>query len=182
MLQYSNTWCTYLHISIIERACGSLMLDVGCGYGKSTSLLEEVCSSFVIGVDVDCEKVFKARELLSSKSNIDFIYADASHLPIRSSSIDSAATILTFHEVEEKIFDRVIEEVYRVLQTHGKFLVIDKVVCEFRSPSEELTVLTELAYHKAVEYVHGIRAWGVRRAEELIAKIVSKTLQKRAEN
>ncbi len=82
--------------------------------------------------------------------------------------------------MEEKIFDRVIEEVYRVLQTHGKFLVIDKIVCEFRSPSEELTVLTELAYHKAVEYVHGIRVWGVRRAEELIAKIASKNFTEKS--
>ena len=157
--------------------CGPVMLDLGCGYGRSAKLLKEVCKSYVIGVDVDFEKLCSGRDTLSDLGGLDFICADAASLPLRDSSIDSVTAVLTLHEVGEAVIDRVLEEVRRVLSPNGNFLVIDKALITFGTPAEELTIMTELAYHKALEYVQRIRAWGVREVDKIIKKIVSKNFR-----
>jgi len=161
----------------IRQVCGPVMLDLGCGHGRSTKFLRDICRSYVVGVDVDFEKLRSGRDALSDLGGLDFICADAAYLPLRDSSINSVVAVLTLHEVDEAAIDRVLEEVRRVLRPNGDFLIIDKILTTFESPTEELTVMTEHAYHKALEYVQGIRAWGVRKVDEVIEKVVSKNFR-----
>jgi len=76
--------------------------------------------------------------------------------------------------VEESKINDIIREVWRVLVDGASFLVIDKVLEEYRNPAEKLVFLTELAYHKAIEYVCGAKLWGLRKVEELVERIVSR--------
>jgi len=139
--------------------------------------LREVCRSYVVGVNVDFEKLRSGRDALSDSGSLDFICADAAYLPLRDSSINSVTAVLTLHEVDEAAIGRVLEEVCRVLRSNGDFLIIDKVLTTFESPAEELAVMTEFAYHKALEHVHGVRAWGVREVDEVIEKVISKNFR-----
>lgn len=55
---------------ISEFLCGRTVLDIGCGYGKSTKSITKECReiSFVVGVDNDCDKLVKALEKLLTKT------------------------------------------------------------------------------------------------------------------
>ena len=158
---------------ILKHVCNSVVLDIGSGFGRHTRLIYEACSCYVVGVDVEFDKLLKAKDLCRD-CIIDFICGDISRLPIRSSSVHGIVSILVLHEVEESKINDIIREVWRVLVDGASFLVIDKVLEEYRNPAEELVFLTELAYHKAIEYVYGAKLWGLRKVEELVERIVSR--------
>lgn len=53
---------------------GARVLDVGCGSGKTTSILHEMVQpgGYVLGVDFSQERIAYAREVFGSKEGIDF--------------------------------------------------------------------------------------------------------------
>lgn len=156
----------------LEAVCRGVVIDLGCGHGRSTELISRGCpGSLVIGIDLDCPRVSDARKRLEESASIGLVCGDASELPFRSSSIGSAVALLTLHEVDSDRVELLLREVHRVLREKGLFLVVVKVLTEFRSPAEELTVLTEVAYHKARELAYGEKAWGVRRSRELMETV-----------
>ena len=156
----------------LKAVCRGVIVDLGCGHGRSTELISRGCpSSLVIGIDLDCPRVSDARKRLEESASIGLVCGDASELPFRSSSIGSAVALLALHEVDSDRVELLLREVRRVLREKGLFLVVDKVLTEFRSPAEELTVLTEVAYHKARELAYGEKAWGVRRPRELVESV-----------
>jgi len=61
------------------------VLDVGCGPGIFTYFLSKF--SYVISIDIAISMIKKARKK-AGNVNTDFIVADASYMPLRSSSID----------------------------------------------------------------------------------------------
>ncbi len=158
---------------MLKHVCNNVVLDIGSGFGRHTRLIYEVCSCYVVGVDMEFDKLLKAKDLCKDYI-IDFVCGDISYLPIRSSSVHGIVSILVLHEVEESKINDVIREVWRVLVDGASFLVIDKVLDNYENPAEELVFLTELAYHKAIEYVHGIKLWGLRKVEELVDRIVGR--------
>ncbi len=152
-----------------KHVCGGLrVLDVGTGSGGSIRLIIDACGSmqhYVVGVDVNLERLFKAKLTLNNYLT-DLIGCDASSLPFRDMAFDAVLMALTLHEVEVKLAEGIVNEVRRVLRGEGTLLFIDKCLFKPASPSEELTLLTEEAYHKAIEYVEGIKLLGLRRPEE----------------
>jgi len=150
-----------------------VILDIGSGFGRHTRLIYEVCDCYVVGIDIEFDKLLKAKDLCKD-CIIDFICGDIACLPIRSSSIHGIVSILVLHEVEESKINDVIREVWRILVDGASFLVIDKVLEKYGNPAEELVFLTELAYHKAIEYVYRAKLWGLRKVEELVKRIVSR--------
>lgn len=157
---------------VIRCVCAPVVVDLGCGSGGSARLVRDVCGCYVLGVDLDPGRLAEARA--HSSWGIDYVCADASSLPFRSSSVGSVVAVLTFHEMEESSVDGALEEAYRVLDAGGKLLVVDKFMLRFERPSEELVALAELAYQKAVEYSRGARLWGLREPRELAEKAESR--------
>lgn len=152
--------------------CGPI-LDIGCGSGSSIRLISDSCGSgiYIVGIDLDFERLMRAKQLLGSYF-VDFIHCDASMIPIRNTSIAAAAMVLTLHEVDERLADMVLDEVWRTLKPDGMLFFVEKFLFKTSKPSEKLTMLTEEAYHKAVEYVIGSRFWGLRKPEEYISKLI----------
>ncbi len=156
---------------IVVEICRPIIVDLGCGYGGSTSLLVETCvDSYVIAVDIVCSKLIEAKNRVRSL-NVDFICCDMSRLPLRSSSVYTAFSLFTLHEIDVRYIDSSLDEINRILVSNGLFLVVDKILDGVSSPSEELAILTEFAYHRARELVYGEKAFGVKNSREVIDKI-----------
>ncbi len=148
------------------------VVDVGTGSGKFIRSLVNVCknsSQFIIGVDIDCERLYKAKDPLNEYL-VDLVCSDASRSPFRNGSADLITMFLTLHEVEEDIVDSIILEAKRVLKKDSLLLFIDKYLFKASKPSEEVSLMTEEAYHKAMEYAEGIKLWGLREPKEYIGK------------
>ncbi len=155
--------------SVILGHCSPFMLDIGCGRGRSTFFVEKVCVGEVVGVDIDCSKLRRIN--ISSRSM--FVCADSSQLPFRSKVFGLITVIYTLHEVSEDSIENVLEEIYRVLEVSGTLIVVDKVALEGLDPPERLTLLTEEAYHKALEYTGSPKVWGIKSPGEVLKKIES---------
>lgn len=100
---------------------GSLVLDVGCGTGKSTRALA-ASVRMVVGVDPDPLCLQTAGE--QGGSNIVYRRATAEDLPFRDGTFDAVTTFSSFHW-----WCRVpgaVASVHRVLRTGGTFLVVNK--------------------------------------------------------
>jgi ubiquinone/menaquinone biosynthesis C-methylase UbiE len=105
---------------------GKLLIDIGCGYAR---LFNEY-SKFqkVILIDYSVKNVRNARERVSrflsddpeKLSNVLFISADATAIPIRDDSADTVLTVRVVHHLDrpEKYFD----EVKRILKIRGFYL------------------------------------------------------------
>jgi len=156
---------------IKEYLCrGMRVIDIGSGSGNSMRLITDSCRSaaYVVGVDLNLERLLRAKTLLNNRL-VDFIPCDAARLPLRDESLGAASMILTLHEVEENSVEDVISEVWRVLRKGATVLFVDKISFKPSRPSEELTLLTEDVYHKALEYVERVKLFGLRRLEEYIS-------------
>jgi len=149
--------------------CSPIIIDIGCGIGKSLYAICKKCGSrsYIIGLDLDCLKLVKAKDLVQD-IYVELICCDVTKLPIRNESITTITMILTLHEVEESLINELFKDLIRVLRINGILFIIDKVLEKFNTKSEELSVIVEEAYHKAKEYALGYRSWGIRRAKDIV--------------
>jgi len=104
-------------LSLLEdalRTCNDanpIFLDVGCGDGTYEVML---CRKFkfLVALDVSLRDLKVAKSALKDKNNVDFILADARHIPLRTSSIH----VVLCSEVLEHIRDpiKVLDELFQV--------------------------------------------------------------------
>ncbi len=94
---------------------GRRVLDVGCGIGFYTRRLQE-CGAEAYGVDVDPDKVAKAREIVP---NVEV--APAEKLPFPDDFFDAVLS----HEVLEHVDDdrQAVAEAIRVLKPGGRLVI-----------------------------------------------------------
>jgi|Deesub1362B_J571_1020462.scaffolds.fasta_scaffold00023_105 ubiquinone/menaquinone biosynthesis C-methylase UbiE len=159
----------------VLRDAKGLILDIGCGRGGSIKHLleQEIDSSFIIGLDIDIERLSEASNEFRELERVDLVYSSSSHLPFRGESLDTVSCILLFHELFRDLVKPTLEEASRVLRRSGLFIVADKIWVKADSPREDLPLLTEKVYHKAVYYARGHRKWGVQKPESLIEAVTS---------
>jgi ubiquinone/menaquinone biosynthesis C-methylase UbiE len=96
----------------------SKILDVGCGYGGTSSLLTQK-SNEVWGVDMDQHAL---EEATRNYPNVNFIYQSCSELPFPDNMFD----VVILSDVIEHIGDEnkqfAIDEIWRVLRPGGQFI------------------------------------------------------------
>jgi ubiquinone/menaquinone biosynthesis C-methylase UbiE len=96
------------------------IVDIGCGPGYLTNEIRQVAPE-VIGLDIDPEMLRVART--NWKDNLGFIQADVQQLPFRTGSTGCVVSSLSMHHWPDS---RVaLEEIVRVLQPGGQFLLFD---------------------------------------------------------
>lgn len=93
------------------------MLELGCGTGHWTLYLLEQGFS-VTGIDISEAMLRIAAE---KQINADLFLADAQQLPFQNESFPAISTITMLAFVEDQ--DRVLQEMYRVLQPGGWLLI-----------------------------------------------------------
>lgn len=102
--------------SIIPKVKGRI-LDLGCGIGKITSLLE---GDEIIGCDISENAIKIARK--NNSKNKRFIKADARNLPFSDGYFDFIFALDVFEHIPN--FEKAISEVHRVLKKDGKLIAI----------------------------------------------------------
>jgi ubiquinone/menaquinone biosynthesis C-methylase UbiE len=101
-------------------ARGKRVLDVACGEGYGSALLAR-SASHVTGVDVSEAAVAHARATYASQSNLEFVTASCTQLPLPAASVDLVVSFETIEHIEAQ--QAFVEEVARVLAPDGVFLL-----------------------------------------------------------
>ncbi|HMK47145.1 MAG TPA: class I SAM-dependent methyltransferase [Methanocella sp.] len=97
-----------------------IILEIGCGTGRTACIMAER-NGKVVAVDIDAKALIEAcaaavKQGISPK--IDFIVADAHHLPFKDNSFEAviAESVLAFCDIT-----KVCNETFRVLKPGGTF-------------------------------------------------------------
>lgn len=113
----------------LEFQKSPVILDLGCGAGYDLAKVGRSYASrgLVLGVDMTKEMIVRARERVreQSLSNVEFVLADISYLPIRSSCADAAISNCVINLTKSKV--AVFKELSRVVKKRGAVVVSDIV-------------------------------------------------------
>lgn len=126
----------------------SVVVDLGCGTGLSTTTWSEV-SNKVIGVEPNNDMLKVARERAASFKNIIFISAFSDNTGLDNNSADIITCSQSFHWMNA---EKTLNEVSRILKKGGAFAVYDcdwPPVCNWEA---------ELEYSKLFDKVKKIES------------------------
>jgi ubiquinone/menaquinone biosynthesis C-methylase UbiE len=102
-----------LILSHLEVAPRIKILDVGCGMGKYESILTRLYTQLeVVGVDIDMRRLRQAKGV-TSRSQVQFVHADATCLPFRGSCFDRVIASEILEHLESDL--KALLEIARVL-------------------------------------------------------------------
>lgn len=124
----------------------SRVLDMGCGFGKSTvPLAHAFPRAEVVGVDVSepCLKLAAADAAADRVKNVSFRQADARHTGLGGERFDLVTSTMLLHELPAESVDATLAETRRLLAPGGVSIHLD-----FR---------TEDPFWQFVMYGHGVR-------------------------
>lgn len=114
-------------LQFVFPGSGDICLDLGCGRGTDVLALAKFVGTegFVYGVDITEKMIIKAKKnaQISNTSNVKFIQCPFENLPLKSSSVDLIISNCAINHSQNKF--SVWNEMYRVLKSHGKFVVSD---------------------------------------------------------
>lgn len=126
----------------------SLVVDMGCGTGLSTTIWSEV-SIKVIGIEPSTDMLEIAKDNLSGLDNVSFISAFSDNSGLNNNCADVITCSQSFHWMNP---ETTLNEVSRILKKGGIFAVYDcdwPPVCNWEA---------EVEYEKLLEKVKGIES------------------------
>ena len=104
------------------------VLDLGCGFGKSTvPIAEQFPAARIEGIDFSapCLRVAAGTAKQARIENVRYRQGDASNTELPDESFDLVTSTMLLHELPPKALDRVLSEARRVLQPGGRMLHLD---------------------------------------------------------
>lgn len=114
--------------AIAAKGMPTRVLDMGCGFGKSTlPFAKRFSDARVVGVDLAAPCLRLAAHTARSQglTNVRFKQASAVETGLESSSFDLVTSTMFLHELPPKIIEKVFEEAFRVLQPGGRMVHLD---------------------------------------------------------
>ena len=101
---------------------GGVLLDAGCGQGKSFRLLRDAFQPrHIIGLDADPHSLELSRaEAAREGIDAELIVSDCAQMPVPDASVDIVFCHQTFHHLVEQ--ERALDEFWRVLKPGGLLL------------------------------------------------------------
>lgn len=101
-----------------------ISLDVGAGVGRWTSALGEK-AHFVVGLDVSRRMLETAKRRVR-RTNVDFVVASATALPIRSNEVDFILSCVCLqHIIEQSKHEKAVHEITRV--SRGRIVLLESM-------------------------------------------------------
>lgn len=104
------------------------MLDMGCGFGKSTQpFYEDFREAEVVGIDLSapCLKLAARVAADSQARKVCFQQRDASDTGLGNESFDLVTSTMLLHEMPPKVIRKTLEECYRLLGPGGRMVHLD---------------------------------------------------------
>lgn len=95
----------------------SLILDVGCGFGRTTNMLLDY--GVVVGVDININELKEARLTKNAFGNPLFCQANGSALPFVEHQFDGAVLLGTLGATNEMSRERILDEAVRCIKPSG---------------------------------------------------------------
>lgn len=99
-----------------------VVLDIACGSGYGTDYLLKAGAKKVIGVDISEETINYCKEKYSD-NKLEFLVGSVEKIPAENNSIDIIISFETIEHVNEKEQLKFLQEVKRVLNLDGIFVV-----------------------------------------------------------
>lgn len=114
-------------VDALDLRPGQRVLDVGCGTGTLTILIERACrDACVLGLDGDAQILRIAkRKATVAKAKVQFLQALAADMPFASHSFDRIASSLLFHHLTSDGKRRGLRDIHRTLSPRGKLCIVD---------------------------------------------------------
>lgn len=99
------------------------VVDIGCGDGGFIKLLAETCGhkGELIGINDSSEHYYHVETELEDKPNIQFVEADARHIPLEDETADCVTMKFLLYHVDQP--ERAIDEALRILKPGGTLLI-----------------------------------------------------------
>ncbi len=107
---------------------GDTVADIACGTGDLTELLARTEASRVIGLDftremLDLARVKRATRPSAQAGKLEYLWADAHHLPLADSSIDALTIAYGIRNVQRPA--DALQEFARVLRPGGRLVILE---------------------------------------------------------
>ena len=109
----------------------SRILDLCCGSGQATQILTKI-SRNVTGLDASPLSLERAKE---NVPQANYVEAFAEDIPFAENKFDLVHTSAALHEMQPEQLQKILKEVYRILQPGGVFAIVD-----FHQPTNPLFV------------------------------------------
>ncbi len=106
---------------------GHRVLDLGCGTGTLTILIQQMYPDVqVVGLDAD-EKILEIARAKARKANAEIIFDQgmAFRLPYPDQAFDRVLSSLVLHHLTREDKQRTLKEAYRVLHMSGEIHIVD---------------------------------------------------------
>lgn len=125
------------------------MVDVACGTGR---FLRQVRLAFpalkLAGIDLSAPYLAEAQRHMSNLRPVEFIAANAEHLPLGTASQDIVSCIFMFHELPPEVRRTVASELSRVLKPGGLMVFIDSLQIGDRPGWDGLLEAFPMRFHE----------------------------------
>jgi len=116
------------------------VLDVGCGSGWATRLLDEYAfNGRVTGIDISDEMVRLARESSRSCAHVAFEIASAEQLPFNDNEFTHAFSMESLYYYRN--IPKALSEIHRVLKAGGLFVAVVDLYCESEATHQWIDTL-----------------------------------------
>jgi len=104
------------------------LLDVACGTGRFLTFVKDNYPRLnVTALDLSREYLAEARRALTPWSGVDFMHANAEHIPCNDAAFDVVTCIYLFHELPPRVRRVVLKEIAHALQPGGTFIFVDSL-------------------------------------------------------
>ena len=114
--------------AVRERLTPTRIIDLGCGFGKSTHpFYDELANAEITGVDLSapCLKLAALTAKSAGVRNVKFKQRHAEHTGEASAAFDLVTSTMMLHEMPAAAVEAVIEESYRLLESGGVAIHLD---------------------------------------------------------
>jgi len=100
------------------------ILEIGCGIGHTTKILNErFPNSKITAIDYDEKQIKQANKIHKNMINVKFIQGDATKLKFKDNTFDTIFEFNVLHHI--KNYEKAIEEINRVLIQNKNFYLTD---------------------------------------------------------
>jgi ubiquinone/menaquinone biosynthesis C-methylase UbiE len=121
---YIMYWTSQLaHYGMLQDSDN--VLDIGCGTGRYTEAFASSGTRMVVGLDLSRQMLMRAYNKFSSNAVL-WLQANCEQLPFQPNIFNVAYMILVAHHIPLEERKAVYQEVYNVLMSSGRFVIMTR--------------------------------------------------------